>query len=308
MIYSSIRLFIITIIGILMCFCSDQKNPNSHIDETLYSTSDSTLELAWELSSYNFGGLEELSVSKQVSILRDYNYDGIILRAAKDHNFEDLPDFLQEADKYEDFKIHSAFVRYNFDDEDKKERWTEVVDQIAGKSIQLWVIFGKKIPGFDDDFISSKLNEIVTYASSKHVHVVLYPHSSTYFESIEEGLPFLIPHDKDDLSIAFHLYHEIRAGNGHRIHKVLDIARERLGAVTLAGSDSVADYTNSSTRDTSTIKPIGKGTYDLKGLLKNLKQINYAGPIGIMNFSIKEDPNVYLPKSKELLDDYLQRD
>ncbi len=246
-----------------------------------------------------------MSAEKQVSVLRETGYKGIILRIAKDYDFEMLPDFLLEAEKYDDFKISAGFVRYNFDDPiEKRESWTGVVDQIAGKNIQLWVIFGKSVQGYGNDFLESKLREIVEYASQKEVEVVLYPHSTCVIESAEEGMPFVEKINRDNLKIAFHLYLEIRAKNGHRIHEVLNKIEHKLGVVTIAGSDSVADYTNSRTRDTTTIKPLGQGTFDVKQLVHQLKETNYSGDIGLMNFHLKEAPEIYLPRSKTIWNSY----
>lgn len=287
--------FIFTILLTSIAACQ-----SGNTDETKEKTSN------WPISSYNFGGMEDLSVTEQISLLRNSAYDGIILRIAKDYNFEMLPDFLLEADKYDDFSISAVFIRYNFDDPvERRENWTDVVDQIAGKNIQLWVIFGKKVEGYDDDFVENKLREIVTYSAQKKVEVVLYPHSSCYFESAEEGMPLVEKINHDSLKIAFHLYHEIRAKNGARIHEVLEAIKPRLGAVTIAGTDSVADYSSSRARDITTIKPLGQGTYDLNRFVQQLSETGYSGYVGIMNFNMKQRPEIYLPESKSIWDSYL---
>jgi sugar phosphate isomerase/epimerase len=259
----------------------------------------------WPISSYNFGGMEKLSAEEQVLLLKKSGYQGIILRIAKDLDFKMLPDFLLEADKHDDFRIDALFVRYNFDDPvELRESWTEVVNQIAGKNIQLWVIFGKRVEGYDDVFVENKLKEIVEYSAPKEVEVVLYPHSSCYFESAEEGMPFVEKINRDNLKIAFHLYHEIRAKNGARIHEVLDGIKHKLGAITISGTDSVADYSSSRTRDTTTIKPLGRGTFDVKQFARELNKTGYSGYIGLMNFHLKEAPEKYLPRSRSIWDSY----
>ena len=62
--------------------------------------------------------------------------------------------------------------------------------------------------------------------------------------------------DHSNLKLAFHLYHDIRAGNGSRIPEVFENIKHQLGAVTLVGTDSIADFTTKITRDTTTIKPL----------------------------------------------------
>ncbi len=80
--------------------------------------------------------------------------------------------------------------------------------------------------------------------------------------------------------------------------------KPRLGAVTIAGTDSVADYSSPLARDTTTIKPLGQGTYDVKQFTQQLLETGYSGPVGIMNFKMKEAPEVYLPKSRNIWDSY----
>jgi len=259
----------------------------------------------WPVSSYNFGGLQGLCVEDQISILRNAGYQGVILRNSSESDFAKLPKFLSESKKYDDFRVSAAFVRYNFDDSvEDKERWRTVVDQVAGKNIQLWVIFGQKVEGYTNGFVENKLREITAFADSNQVEVVLYPHSSCYFESAEEALPIIQNIDHDNLKVAFHLYHEIRAGNGGRISEVLFAIKHKLGAVTIAGTDSVADYSSPLARDTSTIKPLGKGTFDMKNFSKQLLKTGYSGDLGIMNFKLKPAPEVYLSESRKIWDSY----
>ncbi|MCF8361607.1 MAG: sugar phosphate isomerase/epimerase [Prolixibacteraceae bacterium] len=259
----------------------------------------------WLVSSYNFGGLRGLCVKDQISRLREAGYQGIILCNSSASDFAKLPGFLSESEKHDDFSVSAAFVRYNFDDPvEIKEKWRTVVDQMAGKNIQLWVIFGKKVEGYNNDFVEKKLREITAFADSNKVEVVLYPHSSCYFESAEEALPLIEKIDHDNLKVAFHLYHEIRAGNGGRIAEVLSAIESELGAVTIAGTDSVADYSSPLARDTSTIKPLGKGTFDMEAFTNQLLKTGYSGSVGIMNFKLKPAPEVYLSESRKIWDSY----
>jgi len=281
---------------------TDSQTANKRVDTKRVNENNHS---PWPVSSYNFGGLQGLCVEDQISRLRSAGYQGIILRNASDSDFAKLPEFLSESEKYDDFRVSAAFVRYNFDDPvEDKERWRTVVDHLAGQNIQLWVVFGKKVEGYTNGFVEKKLKEITTFADSNQVEVVLYPHSSCYFESAEEALPLIQKIDHDNLKVAFHLYHEIRAGNGGRIAEVLSAIKHKMGAVTIAGTDSVADYSSPLARDTSTIKPLGKGTFDMKIFSNQLLKTGYSGDVGIMNFKLKPSPEVYLSESREIWESY----
>lgn len=252
----------------------------------------------WPIASYNYGGLNKKSPKEQIQILDSFGYDRIVLKSETIEDFNNIDEFISLTQKNSKIKINSIFERYNFNDpEERKERWKKVVDKIADKNIQLWIIFGKKMEGITDDFILTKLREITVYSKQKNVEIILYPHSDTYIASAEEALPFVEEINNPNLKLALHLYHEVRAGNGSRIDEVFEKVKHQLGAVTLAGTNVVADYTTSKSRDTSTIKPIGYGDFDLINFIKPLIKSNYRGTLAFMNFGINENPDVYLPRS-----------
>jgi len=52
--------------------------------------------------------------------------------------------------------------------------------------------------------------------------------------------------------------------------------------------------------DSSTIKPLGQGNYDLKRFLEPLRNSGYKGVVGFINFKIEEDPETYLDASMKV--------
>jgi len=192
-------------------------------------------------------------------------------------------------------------ARYNFTDPlPKREKWKSIVDRIANKRIELWLIFGRKAEGSTDRFIEAKLKEIVEYAKAKKVKVILYPHSNCIIATAEEALPFVQKINDPNLKLAVHLCHEIRAGNGARIKEVFLHVKPYIGAVTLAGTDSVADFSTPLLMDKSTIKPIGDGNFDVRKFIEPLRKSNYKGKVGFINFKIEDEPYEYLEKSMKV--------
>ena len=252
----------------------------------------------WSLAAYNFGSLGKLSPEAQIDLLKKTGYKGIILTCETKEDFQNLDKYNEKAEKIKDFKIEAVFERYNFNDSTaRKDRWMKVADKISGNGTQLWIIFGKKVDGVNDEFIENKLREIVSYSARKGVQVVLYPHSKCYIASAEEALPFIEKINHPNLKLAVHLCHEIRAGNGSRMDQVFDRVKDHIGAVTLAGTDSVADFSAPKLMDTSTIKPLGKGNYDLNRFVVPLFKSGYKGSVGFINFKIEDDPETYLDAS-----------
>ena len=251
-----------------------------------------------KLTAYNFGSLGKLGPIDQVKVLKNAGYKGLILNSQTKEDSVNLNIFIKELRNDKQFNIHALMIRYNFNEAVQvRESWKMWVDKIAGKNIELWVIFGKKMDGITDDFIESKLREIVKYAKTKKVKVILYPHSYCYIASAEEALPFVKKiHDKN-LQLAVHLCHEIRAGNGARMNAVFENVKPYIGAVTLAGTDSVADFSKPKLMDASTIKPIGQGNFNMKNFIEPLRKSKYKGNVGFINFKIEEDPEIYLKNS-----------
>jgi sugar phosphate isomerase/epimerase len=274
----------------IFCFfsCSSTKKNVQH----------SSANAKWPVASYNYGGLEKITPLEQIQLLEASGYDGIVIKSEKIEDFNALDEFIRLDEASPKLKIHAIFERYNFTDPtERKERWKKVVDKIADTNIQIWIIFGKKTEGINDAFIEEKLREISKYAAQNKVEVILYPHSDCYIASAEEALPFVEKINAPNLKLALHLYHEVRAKNGDRIDEVFEKVKHHLGAVSLAGTDRVADYTNKKTRDLSTIKTLGLGNFDLTTFITALRKSEYKGSVALMNFGITEAPEIYLPRS-----------
>lgn len=251
-----------------------------------------------ELAAYNFGSLGELTPSEQLALLNKTGYKGIILNSETKKDSAHLDVFLNELNGSNSFKIHAVMVRYNFSDPLlKKEGWKNIVNKIAGKNIELWFIFGKATEGITDDFIETKLREVLEYSKIRNVKVILYPHSKCYLSSAEEALPFVQKINDPYLKLAVHLCHEIRAGNSSRMNEVFQKVKYHTGAVTVAGTDSVADTSKPLLYDKSTIKPIGQGNYNIQNFTQALRMSGYKGMVGFINFKIEEEPEVYLESS-----------
>jgi len=250
--------------------------------------------------AYNFGGLEKKPPQEQINVLKDAGYDGISLRMAKKEHVEQLKEFVDLADKTDNFKIYSVFVRYNFDQsQEDRERWKEVVDLIQNKEIDLWFIFGKKETDVNDEQVEGILRNVVTYAASKKVPVTLYPHSWCYFYTAEQSLPMVKKINHPNLKLAIHTCHELKAGNSDRMDEVVENVKEYLSFVTVAGAAKEVDMSTHRTMDKTTIQPLEDGVYDYATFFTALKKINYRGPVGYINFGFEKEPEDYLPKSLE---------
>ena len=248
--------------------------------------------------AYNFGGLQDYSPSEQIKILKGYGYDGITLQMAKEKYVEKLNVFIDLVADTENFKIYSVFVRYNFDQsEEDRNRWKEVVNMISGKGIDLWFIFGKPVDGVDDEQVEGILRNVTTYADSRNVPVTLYPHSWCYFDTAEKSLPMIKKINHPNLKLALHTCHELKAGNAGRLAEVVDNVKDYLSFVTIAGASKEIDMSSRKRMDATSIQPLEDGEYDFTPFLKALKDAEFKGPVGYINFKFDKLPEEYLPES-----------
>jgi sugar phosphate isomerase/epimerase/sugar lactone lactonase YvrE len=250
---------------------------------------------------YNFGRLTERTPAEQIALLDQLGYVGITL-SGEASKISMLDDYLQAVEDSDgSVRIASIFVRYNFKDPAAdRALWQGVLDRIAGKGIDLWFIFGRRIDGITDADVEQALADVADAAAEQGVNVVLYPHSKCYIESAEEALPYVQRLARPNLGLAVHLYHESRAGNLDRVEDVLRTVAPYLKAVTLAGTDAVVDFSTPLAMDQSTIQPLDQGDYDLARFVHALDAIDYRGPVGLMNFKIEEEPADYLNRSIEI--------
>ncbi len=275
---------------------------------TYSQTANKKLRYDWPLFVYNFGGLDKFSIEEQVNMIHNYGYSGMTVDIGSPSKLADLANYQSAAKKHENFKIFSAFYRFNFDEKQGfSKEWKQAVDQLAGTGTDLWLITGEKKVGLTPELLEKEIRAVVDYATSKSLKVTLYPHSKNIIASAEEALVYVKKINSPNLDLAVHTCHEIRAGNAGRIEEVLENVKNYLGYVTIAGADNIPNIPATGGEwESSTLKPLYRGNFDLTRVLKKLKSINYKGSIGFINHRITEAPDSYLPISKATYDKWIQ--
>ncbi|MGL5111954.1 MAG: TIM barrel protein, partial [Flavobacterium sp.] len=206
------------------------------------------------------------------------------------------------------FKIYAAFYRFSFDEKEGfKKDWTQAVDKLTGTGTDLWLITGEKKVGLTPELLENEMKALVDYAAKKSLKVTLYPHSKNMITTAEEALVYVKKVNRSNFDLAVHTCHEIRGGNANRIEEVLEKVKDYLGYVTIAGADNIPNLsTNGGEWETSTLKPLYRGNFDLTRVLKKLRSLDYKGSIGFINHRIIETPDSYLPLSKSTYDKWIQ--
>jgi sugar phosphate isomerase/epimerase len=136
--------------------------------------------------------------------------------------------------------------------------------------------------------------EIERMAQPHGVRIALYPHAKDWLERVEDGLRVLRKLDRPGVGVMFNLCHWMKAGNEAGLETLLKSAMPHLYAVSINGSDTVAEVKAGTG---NWIQPLGSGSYDMAGFLRQLKKLGYAGPVGLQCYGIPGDAQMHLARS-----------
>lgn len=130
-------------------------------------------------------------------------------------------------------------------------------------------------------------------AQDSGAELLLYPHQGSWIERIEDSMRVAEKVDRPNVGVMFNLCHWLRVDKSRDYKPLLKQAMPRLWAVSINGADNLdakpgwANY----------IQPLDKGSFDVGGLLKALKEFGYKGPIGLQCYGIGGDASKHLARS-----------
>ena len=100
--------------------------------------------------------------------------------------------------------------------------------------------------------------------------------------------------DRPNCGVIFNLCHFLRNEDADTMAAVLRAARPRLMAVTINGADLAGKNDPDWQR---LIQPLDRGSFDVPSVLRELKQLDYRGPIGLMCYGVGGDAQDHLARS-----------
>ncbi len=253
------------------------------------------------LYTYSFGGLEKMKVDAVVETLEGLNYGGIAAEGRGEAALKRLDRYMELSEKNgDDFEVYAVFMAHRFDKfgfsiADHKA----AIDRIAGKGIDFWVWArdGTHDGSVTDEKVEAFFKGILDYAISKDVKVVLYPHYNTYYPTTIDALALVEKIDHPSFGVAINLCHELMSDKGPVLEATFKRANDKVAAVILSGAILELDRTSVRTMNESTIHSLEDSEYDLRPYLKFIKESDYNGPVGFINYKVPGPPEVYLKKS-----------
>lgn len=230
---------------------------------------------------------------EQVSQLSELGYAGISYQ-----DEEDLDARLAAFEKG-GLKIFNLYVPCHVDQEPTySEGLVRTIARLKGTGIDLWLTVQGHAA--DDASAVKAIQEIADLAKASGIRVALYPHAGFHVASLDDALRVIEKVERDNVGLTFNLCHELKAGNGPRIDELLEKAAPQLFYVSINGAEPDGDWGR-------LIQPLGDGAFDVYAVLKKLKALAYAGPVGLQCYNVKGDPRQNLEKSMAAWKAYNER-
>lgn len=123
------------------------------------------------------------------------------------------------------------------------------------------------------------LRQVSGWAKAAGLRVALYPHTGFYVQRVEDAVRLVDQVNLDNVGVTFNLCHWLMV-DGKDLAASLAVAQPRLFCVTLNGADTGGKTWQ------QLIQPLDRGSYDVSQLLRQLRLIHYAGPIGLQHYGI----------------------
>ena len=164
----------------------------------------------------------------------------------------------------------------------------KLMEQLNGHCDLLWLHIGGKGPAFDalssDTPCVAKLRGLAETAKANNMKIAIYPHLGEWTEKFGDALTLAERVNHPAFGLSFNLCHALACGEEEKIHDLLEKAKAHLFTVTLSGANARA--TGDDRLWKQLIQPLGQGTYDNAAILKKLRAIGFAGPVGFQGYGI----------------------
>lgn len=174
-------------------------------------------------------------------------------------------------------------------------RFKDVLALVKGRHMQFDLLVNGMKPSDPavDPHAVEILREMSDLARDSGAQLLLYPHLGSWIERIEDSIRVADKVDRPNVGVMFNLCHWLRVDKQRDYKPLLKQALPRLWGVSLNGAD-VWDEKPGWDRY---IQPLDKGSFDVAGLLKSLKELGYRGPIGLQCYGIGGDTREHLARS-----------
>jgi sugar phosphate isomerase/epimerase len=226
----------------------------------------------------------------QADMLKELGYAGTDLLGT-----QGIPELAKELDS-RNLRFFAIYSGVNIDPGGPQWEpgFEAAIRALNGRETILWIPMTSKkyavsSPDGDADAVSV-LNRIADMAAASKLRIALYPHTGHWLERVEDAVRIANKVDRPNVGVTFNLCHWLRV-DGKDLRAHLESALPRLFMVTINGAET------GGTDWATLIQTLDRGSFNVKDLLLNLKNLGYTGPVGLQGYGIGGDIHDNLRRS-----------
>lgn len=238
------------------------------------------------------------SADEQAALLKELGYAGI---GASGY----LSDEYLAAFERQGLKVFNTYLTLDFDSAKPgiDPKLKDLVARLKGRDTALWLAIGAvyqkgaKLKPSDpagDDVVVPQLLELAGLARAGGVRIALYPHTAFWVERVDDALRLVGKLQQANVGATFNLCHWLKVEGDRDPKPILKAAVPHLFFVTVNGADQGDTRMMNWDR---LIRPLGQGSYEVGGLMRMLKELDYSGPVGFQGFGIQGDSRQILAQT-----------
>lgn len=205
-------------------------------------------------------------------------------------------------------KLHALYLQIDLDsDQPYDANLKAMLQKHRGDIHYLWFHIhsrkhGRSDPAGDDRCVEI-LRELADFAKPLGVRIGIYQHVSLWAERFSDGVRIARKVQRDNVGAVFNLCHYLRTVGPQNLESELAGAFPHVMLVSINGADD-GDTTRMGWD--RLIQPLGRGSFDVRRVLRVLKQNSYEGPVGLQGFAISQKPEEFFPASVTVWRGYLR--
>lgn len=259
-----------------------------------------------KVASYYYG-VEDLPIRGQVKTLFDLGLNGIMLNLNQ-ININELNQYYNTPlIKQNKFHVYDVWLSIPVDNSKALPNAYSLLKNVytttKDKGTIVQVIFTGEST---KNNINKIVREAADIAAENNTDLVIYPHFGHTIATAEIALEFIESSKRDNVYLALHLCHELRAKNEDRISEIVNKVAPYVKSASISGA-------NLSEREDETlpnwfwgIKPLYMGDYNLEEYYNALMKIGYSHPLVIHTFGIIKNFGLHskdhIPQSLDEID------
>ena len=135
------------------------------------------------------------------------------------------------------------------------------------------------------------VRETAATAEKLNVGVAIYPHHGFAVATMPQAMELITTVDHPNLGVMFNLCHFLKNESADDLEKVLKQAGDKLFAVSTSGANVDGDNWG------ELIQTLDQGDFPQRRLLRALKEMQFAGPVGLQCYGIRGDSRGNLQRS-----------